>query len=466
MSVPPLAFVLASTVAMSATAVATSGCPETFTPLVPGETRCVPSDGPLDDDFERYRDDAGYRCAILKRDLIAGDNAYGVDRRVHYSVPDESWDALPAHNPASRPLFRADIGRIQDNAALPFENITRLVPAQTPATDDEWIALGRRVFFEYPLRASATYEAIARLDALEEVGFIVEEGPTPDGDRFVGLRAFIDDHSDSQRVRVGLTCAQCHSSRDEFGVVTGQRANRAMDIGRARVLAAGFEPGNLPPELDSTKTADYDRLGPGRADVLSDDLFNPYAFPDFGGLAQMPFLHHNANWANTQVATLAVRCETLYITSSSERTRPPRVLTWALAKYIRSLEASAPLDATPAPEAARGAEVFEEHGCNGCHVPPLYTSARRVPTSEVGTDASAAESFPRYSGGYRIPTLRGIGRLAPYLHHGAFSTLDEMFDPARLEAPDVEEDSRHGHPFGLSASREDRAALIAFLRSL
>jgi hypothetical protein len=229
-----------------------------------------------------------------------------------------------------------------------------------------------------------------------------------------------------------------------------------MDVGRALILTLGYEPGALPPEIESTSVGDLDRLGPGRTDLLSDGEFNPYAFPDFGGIVDMPYLLQNANWFHTGTATLAVRCETLFITAINESRRPPRVLTWALAAYLRSLPAPAPTS-PGGPEAARGAEIFEAAGCEECHTPPLFTSDRQVTLAEVGTDPSAGASDVRWTGHYRIPSLRGVGRAAPYLHHGAFATLEAMFDPERTES---------GHVFGLELDAAERADLIAFLRSI
>ena len=96
-------------------------------------------------------------------------------------------------------------------------------------------------------------------------------------------------------------------------------------------------------------------------------------------------------------------------------------------------------------------------GCDGCHTPPLFTSDRQVPLEEVGTDPEAGESAVRYSGHYRIPSLRGVGRTAPYLHHGAFESLEAMFDPERTEP---------GHTFGLELEEAERADLIAYLRTI
>jgi hypothetical protein len=239
--------------------------------------------------------------------------------------------------------------------------------------------------------------------------------------------------------------------------MSGVLSNRAMNVGAARLLSLGLSPGELPPEIDSTSLQDLDRLGPGRNDVLADGVFNPFAIPDFGGIVDVPYLQHNANWVHEGAATLAIRCETLFITSSGERSRIPRVLSWALSMYFRSLPAPPPLDATPMPEAARGEEVFEASGCSACHTAPLYTSDRQVTLDMIGTDRAAGDSPSRRTGYMRIPSLRGVGRAAPYLHHGAIDSLEEMFDPDRDEP---------GHPFGLDLPADDREALIAFLRSI
>ena len=323
------------------------------------------------------------------------------------------------------------------------------MPLELPNSDAAWIALGERVFFEYPVHADPNLELVARLDGgLRQVGFHFVQGEV------LGLRVFANEQGVA---RVGPSCAQCHSSVDDSGVVTAVLANRAMDVGAARLMAAGHTSGELPPEIDSTLLKDLARLGPGRTDVLQDDLFNPFAIPDFGGIADFPYLQHNGNWLNTGVATLAIRCETLFITSLGEQARIPRVLSWALAMYLRSLPAPAPLDSPPSNLAAAGEQVFNASGCGTCHTPPLYTSDRRVSIETIGTDPAALSSSARRTGFVRIPSLRGVGRTAPYFHHGAIEDLEMLFDPARTEA---------GHRFGFDLGADDRAALIAFLRSI
>jgi hypothetical protein len=359
------------------------------------------------------------------------------------------WESLPVRDLPSAPLSPDDTERLVAGEAIDVPNGTTLTPEALPETEADWIALGRRMFFEYPLRADRTSEIGAELpDALASSGFLVED------DAWIGLRKFTDDDGS---VHIGNTCSQCHTSVDETGRVTGVLSSRTMDLGRLRLLTLGYDPGELPPEIESTSLGDLHRLGPGRSDLLADGVFNPYTFPDFGGIVDLPYLHQNANWFHEGTATLAVRCETLFITANNERTRPPLVLTWALAAYLRSLPPPPPLDAPPSVEAVRGADVFDEAGCAGCHAPPLFTSDRQVTLDEIGTDPGAGESRVRWTGHYRIPSLRGVGRTAPYLHHGAFGTLEAMFDPDREEP---------GHVYGLELDDIDRVALIAYLRSI
>jgi mono/diheme cytochrome c family protein len=407
---------------------------------------------PPADEATSYLEDAKFRRRVLEDDLVSRDNDYARERLELYATSD-GWDALPEWDPKGRPLTRADVEALVagDRLELAESDLESLVPETVPDDEAAWVALGERVFYDYPFRADPVYEVIAKIPgALDDVGFLESNGA------MVGLRVFAGEDG---RPHVGPTCAQCQASRRAGGDVSAVMANREMDIGAARLLAMGFVPGELPPEIDTTAVGDLDRLGPGRNDVLPDDEFNPYAMPDFGGLVDMPYLHHNANWYHRSAATLAVRCETLFITSSGQVTRIPRVLSYALARFLRSLPAPPPPDDAPTDEEtiARGREVFDAAACSGCHVPPLFTSDRLVGVEEIGTDPAAGISPARATGYYRIPSLRGVGRAAPYLHHGALGSLEEMFDPERGEP---------GHRHGLDLSATDRAALLAFLRTL
>ncbi len=394
---------------------------------------CTPVD--LADDPVAYIDDLVYRRGILERDLEHGDNDYGAERFDQYGIRGSDWEALPEWDPPSAP--------VPSEPRLTFDpaSATTLTPPALPATPAAWIALGERVFFEYPLRTDNTWTTLVDAgEPLAELGLIERDGS------WVGLRIVDVDG----QLHASPTCAQCHASELD-GQITGQLSNRRFDIGQAQLRAnAVADTGS---ELDSTLAADYERLGPGRADVLGDRRFNPYAYPDFGGIADKPRLQHNGNWRNTASATLAVRCETLFITSSRREHRIPRVLSWALAEYLRSLPPAPGPDA-PSDASQRGEQVFDRTGCDACHAPPLFTSDQVL---DVGTDPSAFTSPARQSPGYRVPSLRGVGRAAPYLHHGAVDSLDQLFDPTRQEP---------GHDHGLDLDAPDRSDLIAYLRTL
>ena len=79
--------------------------------------------------------------------------------------------------------------------------------------------------------------------------------------------------------------------------------------------------------------------------------------------------------------------------------------------------------------------------------------------------------------GYRASDLRGLAHSAPYLHNGSVPTLEDMLRPAAmrprtfaLEGFTVDTaaqgNGNGGHEFGTDLSEADRAALVAYLRSL
>ena len=164
---------------------------------------------------------------------------------------------------------------------------------------------------------------------------------------------------------------------------------------------------------------------------------------------------------------------------------------FALAQFIYSMtppENPNPSDA----RARRGEEVFNASGCARCHTPPLYTANRLVPAEgftppadhqkrydilnlRVGTDPALTMKTRRGTGYYKIPSLKGVWYRGPFEHNGSVATLEDWFDPRRLRDDyvptgfvgfGVKQRAVKGHPFGLNLSENDRAALIAFLKTL
>jgi hypothetical protein len=165
---------------------------------------------------------------------------------------------------------------------------------------------------------------------------------------------------------------------------------------------------------------------------------------------------------------------------------------YAIGVYLMSLQP--PKNPNPAaPEVLmRGEQVFRREGCVNCHVPPNYTSGRLtlaqgweppanhpnhddIAPVSVGTDPGLALKTRKGTGFYKIPSLRGVWYRPRLLHDASVTSLEEMFDAARLgpeyepkgwNPPGVTKRAVPGHTFGLSLNAEDRSALLAFLRSL
>lgn len=81
--------------------------------------------------------------------------------------------------------------------------------------------------------------------------------------------------------------------------------------------------------------------------------------------------------------------------------------------------------------ALRGQQIFlsEKTGCATCHKGPLYSDSQPAPPDQLtlhnvgtGTDDPSELMGPRYD----TPTLLGIYRSAPYLHHGRAATLHDV----------------------------------------
>lgn len=174
--------------------------------------------------------------------------------------------------------------------------------------------------------------------------------------------------------------------------------------------------------------------------------------------------------------------------SGEEGTRYSDEQLYALALYIYSLKP--PPNPNPLDDRAlRGQKIFEQQGCAGCHVPPLYTNNKLTPAPgfqvpedllkssdvldlSVGTDSTLALQTRRGTGFYKVPSLRGVWYRNAFGHGGQAETLEEWFDPARLESAYMPKGFHlgpgpiKGHEFGLKLSDDDRQALIAFLKTL
>jgi hypothetical protein len=249
----------------------------------------------------------------------------------------------------------------------------------------------------------------------------------------------------------------------------------------------------------------FDALPPGVTDRLNGSVYYPTKVIDLIGVGDRRYIDHTATHRNRGVGDLmryaalveysdAMQFGKHRMWASSQRSihfRWPDEVLYALAQYILSLPPP------PNPNrrdglAARGEKVFVGAGCGACHTPPLYTNNKLtlalgfVPAANhpmrsdimnisVKTDPNLALKTRKGTGLYKVPTLRGVWYRGLFGHDGSCTRLEEWFDPARLrddyvpsgfKGVGVRARAVPGHEFGLELSPADKAALIAFLKTL
>jgi cytochrome c peroxidase len=100
-------------------------------------------------------------------------------------------------------------------------------------------------------------------------------------------------------------------------------------------------------------------------------------------------------------------------------------------------------------------------GCAGCHLPPTFALAANARSN--GLDAGETRLF-------KAPSLRSAGLTGPYMHDGRFATLAEVVEfyaTGVRDGPALDPRLRErGAPRRLALSAADRAALVAFLKTL
>jgi hypothetical protein len=233
-------------------------------------------------------------------------------------------------------------------------------------------------------------------------------------------------------------------------------------------------------------------------------IFYPTKVPDLIGIKDRKYFDHTATHRHRGIEDL-MRYGAQVASADSPHFGPYDILPrkdrhvpyrfpdeawYALSLYIYSLKPPPNPNRMDA-DAVAGQKLFAST-CTGCHPPPDYTNNKLTlakgfqPTESdrknpdvlpisVGTDPAEAMLTRKGTGYYKVPSLKGVWYRGHFLHDGSLTTLEEMFDPARLKPdfapkgwnpPGVTKRAVPGHEFGLSLSAEDRRRLIAFLRTL
>ena len=270
-------------------------------------------------------------------------------------------------------------------------------------------------------------------------------------------------------VRVGITCALCHSTVDNsFSEGIGKRLdgwpNHDLDVGAIIALS---------PAPSADQRAVYNSWGPGKYDPRYnfDGQNGPQVIPPAYGLLGINRITVTGDGEDVEYWNRYVGVTQMHGHGSFDEPRtgvsvqnPPDMISDlldALREYQLSLSAPPPPSGSFDPAAAaRGQQVFNGPGeCATCHTGPLLTDANtalHAPSDVVsepepdGVPSYASRSATKM---YRTAPLHGLWQHPPYFHNGIAPTLEavvELYDTRKA--------------LGLSA--QQKADLVQYLKSL
>ena len=116
-----------------------------------------------------------------------------------------------------------------------------------------------------------------------------------------------------------------------------------------------------------------------------------------------------------------------------------------------------------------------ESGTNASPItyPALFTAAFGSPKITAEKISLALEQFvltlTSFDSKFAVPSLRNVAATAPYMHDGRFATLEQVIEhySTGVKRSATLDPNLAKHPEGgLNLSAADKAALVAFLKSL
>ena len=284
----------------------------------------------------------------------------------------------------------------------------------------------------------------------------------------VGVRGTVETVNGVDKlVRVGITCALCHSTVDNsFAKGIGKRLDGwpNRDLNPGAIIA-------LSPAVDAATKAALNSWGPGKFDPRHniDGLSKPVVIPPAYGLAGIhritftgdgeDIAYWNRYVAVAEMGGLGTVSEprlNLSVTHGSEDLVSSKLP--ALQAYQLTLQAPpAPVGSFDPAAATRGRAVFKGAGkCVTCHSGSTFTDANtrlHPPADSMAEPESPSYASRSATRQYRTAPLKGVWQHAPYFHDGSAATLDEVAQTynARL---------------GLGLSAQDVSDLAQYLKSL
>jgi len=276
------------------------------------------------------------------------------------------------------------------------------------------------------------------------------------------------------------SCASCHRPDHDFT----DGLTRAASIGPLGTRVARHTPTILNSGLQPAQFADE------RAATLEDQALEVLRSP--------------AEMASSDVhaaAQLRAKPEyaALFATAfgPAQSTITPLRLRQALAAYVRSLvtmdsrfdRAVRGDTSAMSAEERRGFTLFMgKAGCGTCHfaplfsgvTPPLYMSSdvevigtpsspRHARALDPDSGRAGIDHLPTHLRAFKTRSLRNVARSAPYMHNGAFRTLDDVirfYDGGGALGAGARITNQTLAPDSLHLSASERSAIVAFIGSL
>lgn len=124
-----------------------------------------------------------------------------------------------------------------------------------------------------------------------------------------------------------------------------------------------------------------------------------------------------------------------------------------------------------------GKRVFfsNQTECSSCHTSDIFVGdeSRNNGLDAFVTDIGLGEVTGRNqdNGKFKSSSLRNIELTAPYMHDGRFETLEEViehYNSGIQNSPNLDNRlrTRNGNPIQMNLSNEEKAALVAFMKTL
>lgn len=452
-----------------------------------------------------------------------------ISEQAYYALPEQNLKTYPVYAPDKEPADYLDW--LKQQKPLPMVDVSKL------RTRADWIAAGREVFYgrELPRFSGSEHnlQLIRNPEILKRYGL----QQTKDG-VLLGLRYVVREQGKVElgtdtcamchvQVRAdGSVIEGAPNNHTPFGPLMGDLTRTYARMGPQvledrrrkhmredyRVPFLKDDPNLAAVDLPAEEIAAlYDRHPLGVHGRTNTSIIYPVKIANLIGIKDLKYFDRTATSRNRGITDLMRYCglvadvtdaTTLYGDGPTASLnlpamglpngirRTPDALLYALATFIESLKPHTnPNRQTSLSE--QGRRIFLREGCNRCHTAPLYTNNRLtiaegfkpndrysrladVMGETVGTDPGLALKTRKGTGLYRVPSLRMVWLDNCFLHNGEIGSLEELFDPKRLQpdfrssnwAAKVPAHAVSGHPFGMNLDAQDRTALTSFLKTL